>query len=193
MGTDRLKISKSLWLVGFVAALVVWAVMSPLRAYADDGKLEQQLNGQQSSQAPASNNGYVYDPDDPYGNGDGNADTPFEILNNRGVRAIDKQVGKDNFVGNLKNALGLTNLAFVLDFVGVVSAIIVIIISIIMLLLVNYPKTVAQTKQTMAHALITVMLIALLPLILDVIYNIILAFMESGQSLSGAVVTPPED
>ena len=94
MGTDRLKISKSLWLVGFVAALVVWAVMSPLRAYADDGKLEQQLNGQQSSQAPASNNGYVYDPDDPYGNGDGNADTPFEILNNRGVRAIDKQVGR---------------------------------------------------------------------------------------------------
>ena len=70
--------------------------------------------------------------------------------------------------------LGLDAIVWILDYVGVIGAVIVIVASLVMLLIVNYPKTVAQTKQRIAQSFISVIIIGLLPLIFDTIYTAIL-------------------
>ena len=67
--------------------------------------------------------------------------------------------------------LGIPQLAAVLEGIGYMSAVIVILLAMIMLLVVNYPKTVAQTKTKIAHAVLAALFIAILPLFMDVIYR----------------------
>lgn len=70
--------------------------------------------------------------------------------------------------------LYIPSLIKILDYVGIMGSVIIIISSLIMLLVVNYPKTVAQTKQRIAQSFFSVIVIGLLPLIFDVIYTIVL-------------------
>ena len=67
--------------------------------------------------------------------------------------------------------LGIPNLATVLRAIGYMSSVIVILLAMLMLLVVNYPKTVAQTKTKIAHAVLAALFIAILPLFMDVIYR----------------------
>ena len=78
-----------------------------------------------------------------------------------------------NTSGPTGQTLGLHALIWILDYAGILGSVIIIISSLIMLLVVNYPKTVAQTKQRIAQSFLTVVVIALLPLIFDVIYTLV--------------------
>lgn len=89
--------------------------------------------------------------------------TPFDILG--------EPVNRTRDMGRFMNSLGIQSLAFTLETIGLICAVVVILMSMLMLLVVNYPKTVAQTKQRIAQALISVIFIAILPLFMDVIYN----------------------
>ena len=89
---------------------------------------------------------------------------PFEILGDE-----DKLVDASSFV----RQTGIPALGEVLNVVGVLSAMIIILVSIAMLLVANYPKTVAQTKEKIVNALMTVAFIAAFPLVADVIYSVI--------------------
>ena len=90
--------------------------------------------------------------------------SPFEILG-QGVNLEDESLGR------FTKGLGIPYLAYTLEAVGIMSAIVIILLSMFSLLVVNYPKTVAQTKQRIAQAVISVLFIAILPLALDVVYN----------------------
>lgn len=68
---------------------------------------------------------------------------------------------------------GITALGQVLNMAGILSAAIVILAALGMLLIVNYPKTVAQTKEKIANALMVVAFIASFPLIADAIYSVV--------------------
>lgn len=89
--------------------------------------------------------------------------TPFDILG--------EPVNRTSDMGRFMNSLGMQPLAFTLEAIGMICAVVVILLSMLMLLVVNYPKTVAQTKQKIAQAILTVIFIAILPLFMDVIYN----------------------
>ena len=91
---------------------------------------------------------------------------PFEILGER----THNYVGEGSF-NKFMTDLGLPNLASVLRAIGYMSAVIVILLAMLMLLIVNYPKTVAQTKTKIAHCILAALFIAILPLFMDVIYR----------------------
>ena len=93
------------------------------------------------------------------------SETPFSILKQSWRGATEKT--------QTINILGLPQLAYVLDIAGMIGAVIVIISSLLTLVLVNYPKTVAQTKTKIVHALLVVALIGALPFLADVVYTVI--------------------
>lgn len=90
--------------------------------------------------------------------------SPFGILGDE-----DKLVDASPFV----RATGVPALGQVLNVAGVLSAMIIILVSLAILLIANYPKTVAQTKEKIVNALMVVAFIAAFPLVADVIYSII--------------------
>lgn len=76
---------------------------------------------------------------------------------------------------NLIMAMGLSTLAYIINLFGIMSAVTIIVASLVTLLVVNYPKTVAQTKQKIVHVLFSVILMASLPLIMDCILSLLVS------------------
>ncbi len=89
--------------------------------------------------------------------------TPFEILS----------VQDDTRTQGLFDNLGFGRLMNILNYGGLIAAVVIIICSLIMLTVVNYPKTVAQTKQKVVHALFVIIIIAAAPYLADVILGVI--------------------
>ncbi len=79
---------------------------------------------------------------------------------------------------NIINAMGINSLAYIMNMVGLLSAATIIVASLVALLVVNYPKTVAQTKQRIVHVLFTVILMAAQPLLMDVVLSILLTSLK---------------
>ena len=94
---------------------------------------------------------------------------PLEILGNPD--------SKGDF-GHFVATSGIASLGQVLSIAGILSAAIVIACSLLLLVVVNYPKTKAQVKERIANSLIAVALIAALPYLADVIYSIILSMFR---------------
>ena len=90
--------------------------------------------------------------------------TPFQILG--------KKDGSSTAL-KMVNRTGLGQLEQVLELFGILSAAIIIVCALGTLVIVNYPKTVAQTKEKIANAFMTIAFIAAFPLIADVIYTVI--------------------
>ena len=94
-----------------------------------------------------------------------NLQTPFEILANTDQADLNK-------LNVLNRRMGISTLAFTLEAAAYIGAIVVILIGFIYLLVCNYPKTVAETKRRVVHAIFVVMFIAMMPLLMDTVYNI---------------------
>lgn len=92
------------------------------------------------------------------------SDTPFGILADS-----DRISDARNFIVKT----GIPSLGQVLNVAGIISAAVIILAALGMLLIVNYPKTVAQTKEKIANALMVVAFIAAFPLIADALYTVI--------------------
>ncbi len=91
--------------------------------------------------------------------------TPFEII------------GHTFNAGDAKAftvTTGLAALGQVLNIFGILSAAVIIVTALGTLVIVNYPKTVAQTKEKVANAFMTVCFIAAFPFVADAIYNVLL-------------------
>ena len=97
---------------------------------------------------------------------DTEAATPFSILS-------EWEVGRDSGVNDFMSALGFRELGYILDVLAVWSAIIVILCGVIVLVVVNYPKTVSQTKTKLVHSILVVGTVAALPYLFDVIGGLI--------------------
>lgn len=95
---------------------------------------------------------------------------PMEILNHWG---FDIRGTNHNEAADFVVSMGLPQLAYTLSVLGVWVGIIVIISGLLMLAIVQYPKTVAQTKTRIAVALIGVGLVACLPYMFDVVGSLI--------------------
>lgn len=93
--------------------------------------------------------------------------TPFEILGEWDATTTNTSAKA------FMETLGFRELAYTLNWLGIWSAIIVILIAMLVLLVVNYPKTVSQTKTKIVHALITTACIAALPFLFDVVGGLI--------------------
>ncbi len=98
---------------------------------------------------------------------------------NRAVMLIDspmailsKQDNKYDPV-SLKNFLGFHQLASVLEVAGILSAMIIIVASVMTLYVANYMKTRAQTKEKIIMGLSAVAYIAAFPFLADVIITLI--------------------
>ena len=96
--------------------------------------------------------------------------SPFEILG-QGVDLSRYESGNPGAMSSFMFELGFVHLGKVLEAIGYMSAVCVILLAMIMLLIVNYPKTVAQTKTKIAHCILAALFIAILPLFMDVIYR----------------------
>lgn len=92
------------------------------------------------------------------------SDTPFGILADS-----DRISDARGFIVKT----GIPSLGQVLNVAGIISAAVIILAALGMLLIVNYPKTVAQTKEKIANALMVVAFIAAFPLIADALYTVI--------------------
>ena len=107
------------------------------------------------------------------------ADTPFEILNDKGKVSIGQlRVGGDLAGGvsvetYLSDQTGVRLIGYILTYAAVISAIILIVSALVMLIIVNYPKTVAQTKQKIGQVFLTIIVVAMLPILFDVLYTLV--------------------
>jgi hypothetical protein len=95
------------------------------------------------------------------------ADTPFEIL------GTWDNTTTNGSVKSFMDELGFRELSYTLNVLGIWSAIIVILCALIVLLVVNYPKTVSQTKTKIVHVILTTAAIASLPFLFDCIGGLI--------------------
>ena len=85
-------------------------------------------------------------------------------------------IGNDISISESRNFIvksGFRQINEILNVVCILSAGVIILSSLAMLLIVNYPKTVSQTKEKIANALMVIAFIAAFPLIADTIYSII--------------------
>lgn len=98
------------------------------------------------------------------------AATPFEILSGW-------DYGSHSGTNDFMTALGFRELGYTLDVLAVWSAIIVILCGIIVLVVVNYPKTVSQTKTKLVHSILVVGAVAALPFLFDVVGGLINEFI----------------
>lgn len=104
----------------------------------------------------------------------GNA-APFDILNDMGSRSIGNLQANGmshNASEYIRSQAGLPSIAYILTFAAVISGVALMIITLTMLIIVNYPKTVAQTKQKVAQIMVILIVIAMLPLFFDLFYTI---------------------
>ena len=90
--------------------------------------------------------------------------TPFDILSQEDLK------GKPS---SFVRAIGAPALGQVLSATGILSAAIIILSSLAILRVANYPKTVAQTKEKIVNALMVVAFLAAFPLIADAIYTVV--------------------
>ena len=90
--------------------------------------------------------------------------TPFSILSEKAKKMEAR---------NVIRALGITQLGYILRMSGVIVGLLVIFWSLITLMIVNYPKTVMQTKTIILQATIVIVIIMLLPEVMDAIHNLI--------------------
>lgn len=95
---------------------------------------------------------------------DFNAREPMTILSQPVGAAISK-----SFV----QGLGLPQLLHIVRLFGVMSAVIVIVSSLLMLAVVNYPKTLMQTKTKIVSALMAVLIICLILIFADITLSIL--------------------
>lgn len=91
-------------------------------------------------------------------------ETPFEILGRR-----DRAGNASQFIFNT----GMAQVGEILNVAGILSAAIIIASSLAVLLIAQYPKTRAQTKEKIVNALMVVAFIAAFPFVADVIYTVI--------------------
>lgn len=76
------------------------------------------------------------------------------------------------------NRLGIYQITYILDIVGIISAILIIIFSLVELLIVNTPILMGIVKLRVAHGFLTVIIILLLPFIFDIFMTIVRFFMS---------------
>ncbi len=91
-------------------------------------------------------------------------ETPFEILGRK-----DNSGTASTFIFRT----GMAQIGEILNVAGVLSAAIIIASSLAVLLIAQYPKTRAQTKEKIVNALMVVAFIAAFPLVADVIYSVV--------------------
>lgn len=97
----------------------------------------------------------------------------FMLLSESPLGILGQEDTRGDF-GSFVAKTGIASLGQVLNAAGILSAAIVIAASLLLLAVVNYPKTKAQTKERIVNALIAVALLAALPYLADVIYAVIL-------------------
>ena len=110
--------------------------------------------------------------------GDDNA--PFDILNDNGKRSVDSLTVdgmSESATDYLMKQAGLPTIAYILDLVAVVSGVLLAIVALVMLILVNYPKTVAQVKQKIGQIFLILIVVAVLPVIFDFFYSLVRMLM----------------
>ena len=91
-------------------------------------------------------------------------DTPFDIL------------GEPDTAGDANTfiyTIGMPQVGEILNVAGILSAAIIIVASLGILLVAQYPKTRSQTKEKIVNALMVVAFIAAFPFVADVIYTVI--------------------
>lgn len=109
------------------------------------------------------------------------AETPFEILGKWEYGIAKNADGSWSTANNdFMTILGFRELAYTMNVLGIWSAIFVIFCGMLVLVVVNYPKTVSQTKTKIVHAIITVATIAALPFIGDVLGGLAMQFILGG-------------
>ncbi len=96
------------------------------------------------------------------------AKAPLEILGQK----VDSAAGDSAHWNNVSASLGIPDLWNILIGAGVLLAIIVILVQLIKLLVVNYPKTVTQTKQKVVQAFFVVAVLASLAFVFDIVLKV---------------------
>ena len=96
--------------------------------------------------------------------------TPFGVLN-RSVHNADSKVAY--FYRDVADPLGLPQLLGIMIGFGAILAIIVIAVHLTKLLIVNYPKTVTQTKQKVVHAFFVIIALCSLGLVFDTVLEVV--------------------
>lgn len=91
-------------------------------------------------------------------------ESPFDILGRS-----DSSGTASNFIFNT----GMAQIGEILNVAGILSAAIIIVSSLAVLLVAQYPKTRSQTKEKIVNALMVVAFIAAFPFVADVIYTVI--------------------
>ena len=97
---------------------------------------------------------------------------PFDILSETSGYEEGTTVGSNLYQVNW--TLGFTNLAKVINLMGVIAAVIVIISSLITLLVVNHPITMQKVKSRVLQAFAVIVVLASLPLIMDTVLTILI-------------------
>ncbi len=97
------------------------------------------------------------------------AKTPLEILGQK----VDSAAGDANHWNNVSARLGIPDLWTIIVGGGIVLAIIVVLVQLIKLLVVNYPKTVTQTKQKIVQAFFVVAALSSLAFLFDVVLKVV--------------------
>lgn len=97
---------------------------------------------------------------------------PFDILSETSGYEEGTTVGSNLYQVNW--TLGFTNLAKVINLMGVIAAVIVIISSLITLLVVNHPITMQKVKSRVLQAFAVIIVLASLPLIMDTVLTILI-------------------
>lgn len=104
--------------------------------------------------------------------------SPLGILAWRGEGAqssISKATG--DITEHVSNRLGLPQITYIFEVVGIISAILIIIFSLVELLIVNTPILMGIVKLRVAHGFLTVIVILMLPFLFDVFMSIVKFFM----------------
>ena len=90
--------------------------------------------------------------------------TPFQVLGGRTYGGAEE---------DFQNALGIPQLIYVMLVFGCISCVIHMEISLASLAVINNPMLASKTKVSIVRSAVTLMALRLLPLIADIIYNII--------------------
>ena len=106
------------------------------------------------------------------------AETPFEILGKWDYGITQNADGSwSTATRDFMTTLGFRELAYVLNVLGIWSAIFVIFCGMIVLVVVNYPKTVSQVKTKIVQAILIVASIGALPFMFDVLGGLVTQFV----------------
>ena len=90
--------------------------------------------------------------------------SPMKILS----EPLDEAVSREFYAGT-----GLMNLLYTVRVFGVLSAVIVIVISLLTLAVINYPKTLMQTKTRIVTALMVIVVMSLILIFADMTLSIL--------------------